>query len=90
MNESVEGGSRTPIVVPELGTRDPIRFVCWLVDEGHPVEIGERIAEIGVPGIVIQISAGMSGILSEQLVHDGETVREGDVIGWIAEEEESL
>lgn len=73
----------TPIILPELGSRGIVRVSCWLAELGDAVEEEDRIVEILVPGVTIDIPAPASGKLVRiEKLPDAE-IAPGDVLGWI-------
>jgi len=70
------------IVVPDLGVGPaPLRFILWLVPVGAEVIPGERIAEIGTPGIVFQLDAEHQGTLVQNFVRTDDPLQPGQVLG---------
>lgn len=62
----------------------------WIKREGERVEKGESIAEATTEKIANSIEAPVSGILSEIIVQEGDTVAVGTVLAFIEEEENGL
>jgi pyruvate dehydrogenase E2 component (dihydrolipoamide acetyltransferase) len=62
----------------------------WLKNEGDPVEKGQAIAEIETEKATVEIEAAAAGILARIIVHAGETVPVGTLIGVIAEAGEEV
>lgn len=74
----------TPIVLPDLGVgSEPIRVSSWFVNEGEPVEAGDRILELLVAGVTFDVPAPTSGVLAEIHVAMNATVSPRDVVGTI-------
>ena len=75
----------TDVIMPALGFDMTEGLLArWLVNEGDPVEKGRAIAEIETEKATVDIEAAASGILAKIVVHAGETVPVGTVIGVIA------
>jgi len=77
------------IIVPELAesiTEGTI--VQWLKKIGDVVTKGDRLVELETDKVNIEISSIYSGILTTVHVMEGSTVKVGDVIAVIEEEEE--
>jgi len=70
------------LVVPDLGTgREPLRMILWLIPLGAEVIPGERIAELGTPGIVFHLEAEHAGTLVHQFVRPDDPLKPGQVLG---------
>ncbi len=72
-----------PVVVPELAAGGVCRFCGWLVEDGADVMQGERIAELLLPGVLLDISAPASGRCRWSPVSTTESLASGDQLGWI-------
>lgn len=72
----------TPLLVPDLGS-PAVTFSLWHVAPGEPVRPGERVAEVLIPGAVVDVSAPVSGVLRECRVRAGESLAVGQVLGVI-------
>jgi len=79
MNASIP----SPIILPELGTTSELHVGSWLVDLGDRVEIGDRVAEVLMRGIVFHVAASASGIVTGIAKPEKAIVRPGDTLGWI-------
>ena len=76
----------TDVIMPALGFDMTEGLLArWLKNEGDPVEKGQAIAEIETEKATVEIEAAAAGILARIIVHAGETVPVGTVIGVIAE-----
>ena len=76
----------TDVIMPALGFDMTEGLLArWLKNEGDPVEKGQAIAEIETEKATVEIEAASAGILARIIVHAGETVPVGTVIGVIAE-----
>jgi pyruvate dehydrogenase E2 component (dihydrolipoamide acetyltransferase) len=81
----------TNVIMPSLGfDMTEGRLARWLKNEGDPVEKGQAIAEIETEKATVEIEAAASGILARTVVHAGETVPVGTVIGVIVEAGEKV
>ncbi len=79
------------IVMPKLtDTMEEGVLVEWKKREGDQVEAGEVLAEIETDKAVMELEAFASGMLRKILVHDGETVPSGTLLGVIAEADEDI
>lgn len=76
--------SRVPITVPELGS-GRATFSLWHVQIGDRVTLGDRVAEVLIPGAIFDVSAPASGVLTERTAQSGEPLATGQVIGAIEE-----
>lgn len=72
----------TPLLLPDLGS-DRATFSLWHVAVGERVRLGERVAEVLIPGAVVDISAPVAGVLSECRVRPGDALCAGQVLGEI-------
>jgi 2-oxoglutarate dehydrogenase E2 component (dihydrolipoamide succinyltransferase) len=57
----------------------------WFKRVGDPVTVDEPLVEIETDNITIEVAASITGVLSEILVRDGETIKAGTVLGKITE-----
>ena len=73
---------RVPIRLPDLGDATA-KFSLWAVRPGDDVREGERIAEVTIPGLVLDIVAPAAGLLAERFVNAGESLTAGQLIGNI-------
>ena len=81
----------TDVIMPALGFDMTEGLLArWLKNEGDPVEKGQAIAEIETEKATVEIEAAAAGILARIIVHAGETVPVGTVIGVIAEAGEEV
>jgi pyruvate/2-oxoglutarate dehydrogenase complex dihydrolipoamide acyltransferase (E2) component len=74
----------TPILLPDLGST-PVVFGLWHVGVGERVMEGERVAEVGIRGAVIDLPAPVSGTLAEQFARPADTLHPGQTLGIVAE-----
>ena len=73
-----------PVRMPPLGTTsDELLIVSWLKAEGETVAAGEPLLEVESDKATLEVEATVSGTLLRILHREGETVREGTVIGWV-------
>jgi pyruvate dehydrogenase E2 component (dihydrolipoamide acetyltransferase) len=81
----------TDVIMPALGFDMTEGLLArWLKNEGDAVEKGQAIAEIETEKATVEIEAAAAGILARILVHAGETVPVGTLIGVIAEAGEEV
>ncbi|CAN5287134.1 hypothetical protein BH11PLA2_BH11PLA2_10480 [soil metagenome] len=73
---------RIPIRLPDLGD-SAVKFSLWAVRPGDDVREGERVAEVTIPGLVLDIVAPAAGLLAERFVNAGETLNAGHLLGNI-------
>lgn len=79
------------VVMPKLtDTMEEGVLLEWKKREGDQVQAGEALAEIETDKAVMDLEAFASGILRKILVHGGETVRSGTLLGVIAEADEDI
>ena len=81
----------TNVIMPSLGfDMTEGQLARWLKNEGDPVVKGQAIAEIETEKATVEIEAAASGILARIIVHAGDTVPVGTLIGVIAEAGEEV
>ncbi|HEX7839229.1 MAG TPA: biotin/lipoyl-containing protein, partial [Kofleriaceae bacterium] len=74
----------TDLVVPALGESITEAVVSvWLKQVGDTVAADEPVAELETDKITVQLPSPVAGVLAEQKVPVGATVRVGDVIGAV-------
>jgi len=80
------------IRVPQVNTQvNEARLLKWRVIEGEQVTRGGVLAEIEEGSLVIELEATVAGVLSRQLVPEGEQVAMGDLIAYfIPDQEEAV
>jgi len=72
------------LVVPALGESITEAVVSsWLKQVGDAVAADETVAELETDKITVQLPSPVAGVLAEQKVAVGATVRVGDVIGAV-------
>lgn len=70
-----------PITPPELGAAGT--FGLWLVRPGERVYPGDRLAEVLIPGAVVDVPAACGGSVGDLLARPGDPVSEGSVLGTL-------
>jgi len=81
----------TIVKMPKLGTTmTEGTIIKWIKSEGDPVKKGEIYVEIQTDKVNIEDEAETSGVLRKIIAKEGETVKVGDPIAIIAEEDEEL
>ena len=74
-----------PVRVPEIQIdRETLTIGDWLVESGQPVEVGDHLVELVLPGTVYVVSSDVSGELGGIVASRGHTVDCGDVIAWMS------
>lgn len=77
------------MIMPQMGyDMTEGTLLRWLKNVGDPVERGEAIAEIETDKVTIEIEAFDSGVLTETLIAEGETVPVGTPVAKIGEASE--
>src|SRR5258705_13785674 len=72
------------LVVPALGESITEAVVSiWLKQVGDAVAADEPVAELETDKVTVQLPSPVAGVLAEQKVAVGATVRVGDVIGSV-------
>jgi pyruvate carboxylase len=57
----------------------------WFKRVGDPVSLNEPLVEIETDGTTVEVPASATGVLSEILLRDGESVKAGTLLGTITE-----
>lgn len=79
----------TEITMPKLSdTMTEGLFACWRKNIGDRIERGDIIAEVETDKAVMELEAFTSGILIQTMVHGGENVEVGAVLGLIGTADE--
>ncbi|MBN73923.1 MAG: hypothetical protein CME32_32115 [Gimesia sp.] len=80
----------TPITVPPLENQDQkLTVSLWLTRTGEPVNRGDRVVELLIPGVTFDVAAPCTGTLACCECRSGDEVHEGTVLGWIEPSEAS-
>ncbi|MFO0878026.1 MAG: hypothetical protein U0840_11805 [Gemmataceae bacterium] len=79
--------NRVPVRVPDLGA-GPVRFGLWLVEPGEAVYAGDRLAEILVPAASVDVAAPATGIFLDPQALPRDALQPGQVVGFIAAEDD--
>ena len=79
---SAAGGTRVPVVLPDLGVAS-VRLSVWFAEPGDLVYEGERLVEVAVGGATFDVSAPATGRLAEQFVLPPDAVKAQAVLGEI-------
>jgi pyruvate/2-oxoglutarate dehydrogenase complex dihydrolipoamide acyltransferase (E2) component len=75
------------ILLPELGVATVILSV-WYAEQGEFVHEGERVAEVLLGSATFDVSAPVSGWLSERRAQPNERLTTGDVLGILEVQDE--
>jgi pyruvate/2-oxoglutarate dehydrogenase complex dihydrolipoamide acyltransferase (E2) component len=73
----------TAVRVPKIAGASKLSVGRWFKRVGDPVSVGEPIVEIETYNMTHEIQAPVTGVLSEVLLNDGESVEPGTVVGTI-------
>ncbi|OGX40404.1 MAG: hypothetical protein A2984_01660 [Omnitrophica WOR_2 bacterium RIFCSPLOWO2_01_FULL_41_12] len=76
----------TKVILPELGegiTKATVSY--WYFKEGEKVNEKEDLVELTTDKATFNLPSPASGILSEILFHEGDSVNVGEVLGMINE-----
>ncbi|MBU1727612.1 MAG: lipoyl domain-containing protein [Candidatus Omnitrophica bacterium] len=72
------------VFLPELGDRiDKATVSYWFSKEGDKVNEKEDLVELTTDKATFNLPSPAKGILSEILVHEGDEVNVGDILGII-------
>jgi 2-oxoglutarate dehydrogenase E2 component (dihydrolipoamide succinyltransferase) len=76
----------TEIRVPKIATSAAKASIGrWFKRVGDPVSLDEPLVEIETDGTTVEVPASATGVLSEILLRDGESVTAGTLLGTITE-----
>ena len=74
------------VVLPELGEGiDKATVTYWFVQEGEKVNEKDDLVELSTDKATFNLPSPCTGMLSQVLVHEGDTVNVGEVLGMIEE-----
>lgn len=72
------------IRVPELGEEPgPVRVSSWLVSVDEAVSSGDRLVELVIPGVTIDVASNCDGMVEQIVLAEGASVSPGCVLGWL-------
>src|SRR5688500_15225709 len=75
------------VIMPKMGDgMEEGTLLRWLKQAGDEVATGEALAEIETDKVTLEIEAADSGVLTQTLVQEGQTVPIGTPIATIGEE----
>ena len=75
------------IVMPDLGEDiEEAKISFWLVEAGEHVDKGKDIVEITTDKSTFNVQANCSGVVTEVIALEGETVPVGNLLARIEEE----
>jgi len=80
-------GEEVEVVMPKMGesiTEGTV--IAWYKEVGDEVDIDETLLEIGTDKVDTEVPSPAAGVLTEQLVEEGETVEVGTVVATLASE----
>jgi pyruvate/2-oxoglutarate dehydrogenase complex dihydrolipoamide acyltransferase (E2) component len=85
----VEVGIMYEVRLPDLGddAGDEATVSVWHFEEGDEVEEGDDLVEMTTDKATFNVPCPRSGILSEIVADEGETVKEGEVLAILEQEE---
>lgn len=80
----MDAADQIPIIVPDqFSDSASCTISVWFVEEGESVRQNERLYELLIPGMSVEIVAAQSGTLVEVVHYRNATVEAGDIIGWV-------
>ena len=71
-------------------TMEEGRLVKWLKNEGDAVKSGEPLGEVETDKAIMELVARGDGVLRKRLVHEGDSVPVGTLVGVIAAKDENI
>lgn len=79
------------IRIPQINTQvTEARLLSWRVAEGAHVARGEVLAEIEEGALVIELEATVAGVLSRQLLDEGDVAGMGELIAYFIPDQEDV
>jgi len=76
----------TKVVLPELGEGiDKATVTFWFFKEGEKVSEKDDLVELSTDKATFNLPSPCSGTVSEILIHEGDVVNVGEVLGVIDE-----
>ena len=75
-----------PIPVPPLGPRpgsEAVTLAGWLAEVGEAVAAGRPVAELTVPGLLVEAVSPADGVLVRRNVAAGGRVDLHEPLGWV-------
>ncbi len=75
-------------MAPDLGASELPRVSAWLVEVGETVREGDRVVELLLPGITVDVSAPVSGRLAQATVALNVAVTAGQKLGLIEQDDD--
>lgn len=78
-------GSDKPLVAAESAAQ-VIRVSAWLVDVGQRVSEGDRVVELLLPGLTLDVPAPCDGFLLRVERQVNAVVVSGTILGWVKSE----
>ncbi len=88
MNTKTSPQAQKDIKVPNMGESITEATIArWLKKQGDDVVIDEPVVELETDKVTLEVGSPITGVLSEILVQQGETVEIGTVIGHVSEGE---
>ncbi len=74
------------IVVPELGESiTEATLAKWLKKKGESINVDEALVELETDKVNLEVPSPVSGVVSEINFKDGDTVKVGEVLGLVSE-----
>jgi len=73
---------REAILVPDLGDETPL-LNLWIAAPGDLVYAGDRLVELLLDELIIDVTAPITGRLAEKIANPGQQVTAGQILGWI-------
>ena len=74
------------IIIPDLGaTGGDVTLEEWLVKPGELVKTGQVLYVVATDKATVEIESFREGIIHTILIHEGETVPLGTVVGLLAD-----
>jgi len=72
------------IVLPELGEGiEKATVACWHATAGSPVSDDDDVVELATDKAVFNVPAGVSGVIREILIGEGQEAKIGEVLAVV-------
>jgi pyruvate/2-oxoglutarate dehydrogenase complex dihydrolipoamide acyltransferase (E2) component len=77
-----EPSQREPVLVPDLGDETPL-LSLWIAAPGDHIYAGDRLVELLLDEMIIDVTAPITGRLTEKIANPGQQVAAKQILGWI-------
>lgn len=79
---------RVPVRLPDLGVASAT-FGLWLVETGERVYEGDRLAEVLLTGVTVDVASPATGTLAERAAYPRDLLAPGQILGYVEAEDDA-